>query len=82
MTDHGSAQGVGPVTPAPVDLRELRASMALRGGPAAALAEAIPDRLDAAALDALTPAIVRTLKLTIYGEARLDQMEGNDGRKS
>ena len=68
MTDRGCAQGVGPVTPAPADLRQLRETMAARGGPAAALAEALPDRLDGAALDALTPAIVRALRATIYGE--------------
>jgi hypothetical protein len=50
------------------DLRELREDLRTRGGPAAALAEALPDRLDAAALDALAPAIVRALKVTIYGE--------------
>ena len=50
------------------DLRELREDLRTRGGPAAALAEALPDRLDAAALDALAPAIVRALKVSIYGE--------------
>ena len=50
------------------DLRELREDLRTRGGPAAALAEALPDQLDTAALDALTPAIVRALRASIYGE--------------
>ena len=49
------------------DLRELREDLRARGGSAAALAEALPDRLDATALDALTPAIVRALRGSIYG---------------
>ena len=61
------------------NLRELRGDMALRGGPAAALAEAIPDRLDGAALDTLTPAIVRALKLTIYGEPNPESHAGREG---
>jgi hypothetical protein len=52
----------------PADLRELREDLRTRGGPAAALAEALPDRLDAAALDAITPGVVRALRATIYGK--------------
>ena len=52
----------------PADLRELREDLRTRGGPAAALAEAIPDQLDAAALDVITPAIVRALRVSSYGD--------------
>lgn len=64
----------------PADLRELREDMAARGGPAAALAEAIPDRLDAAALDALAPAIVRAVKASIYGTSNASADGTNDAR--
>ena len=52
----------------PADLRELREDLRTRGGPAAALAEALPDQLEATALDALAPAIVRALRVSIYGD--------------
>ena len=62
------------------DLRELLEDLRARGGPAAALAEALPDRLEAAALDALAPAIVRALKVTIYGEPNAPTDRMNDAR--
>ena len=62
------------------DLRELREDMAARGGLAAALAEALPDQLEAAALDALAPAIVRALKVTIYGKPNAPTDRMNDAR--
>lgn len=61
------------MTPSPADLRELREDLRARGGPAAALADALPDRLGAMALDAITPGVVRALRVSIYGDATMTE---------
>ncbi len=64
----------------PADLRELLEDLRARGCPAAALADAIPDRLEATALEALTPAIVRALRASIYGKPNAPTDRMNDAR--
>lgn len=48
---------------------ELRDGLRQVGGRAALLADVVSDDLDARAFDVLVPAIVRALKLEIYGPA-------------